>query len=181
MLGGCGRASPRPKRNRSCARWSLRSARAEPAATRVLRQCMCNRGCCEIRSVRRWEDTEDIIARRATGRGGERGRRSGCPSPGGWRCQGNLPAQPKPSGHGQAHVRAVRGTSDLDPWRVAGSMKGAERDRRARLSQNLLSQNGYATLICFFLRTVGYFIKSASTLMGFSSHGASPSHHGVQY
>ena len=29
--------------------------------------------------------------------------------------EGNLPAQPKPGGHGQAHARAVRDTSDLDP------------------------------------------------------------------
>jgi len=29
--------------------------------------------------------------------------------------EGNPPAQPKPGGHGQAHARAVRDTSDLDP------------------------------------------------------------------
>ena len=109
MLGGCGRASPRPKRNRSCTRWSLRSARAEPAATRVLRQCMCNRGCCKIRSVRRWEDTEDIIARRATGRGGRAGPPERLPEPP-WVEVPRQPARPTEAKRPRTSSRASR------PW-----------------------------------------------------------------
>lgn len=42
--------------------------------------------------------------RGATGRGWRR-RRGGCRGPGGGRCrQGDLPSQPEPGGHGQAHV-----------------------------------------------------------------------------
>ena len=56
-------------------------------------------------------------------RGGRRATKRGGGAGGGWRCrrnrrkarQGDLPSQPEPGGHGQAHVRAVRGTGDLDP------------------------------------------------------------------
>ena len=95
---------------------------------------------------------------KSDGKGGESGAAGAAArAPVGGGAKATCPPNRSQAATEQAHVRAVRGTSDLDPWRVAGSMKGAERDRRARLSQNLLSQNGYATLICFFLRTVGYF------------------------